>query len=75
MDGSNPLIADDAITDEARLERERMLREEGINPHELTPEEKDDLMDDMRSGKTGRLQDDDDSLSDIVTPEEKDGND
>lgn len=74
MDGNDPLIADDVTTDEERLEKERMLRRHGMKPGELSAEEADDLADDIR-GDSNRLQDTDEELSDVVTPEENDGND
>ncbi len=74
MDGSNPLIGDDVISDDERLEKERILSRNGYKPGELSKEESDDLIDDLR-GDYNPLVDTDDELSDVVTPEEADGND
>ena len=74
MNGNDPLIGDDITSDEERLEKERLLSRSGYKPGELSEEESDDLIDDIR-GDSNPLEDNDDELSDVVTPEENDGND
>jgi len=76
MDANDPIIADDVLTDEQRFENELRLKENGINPHELHSDGINDLNDDLRGDKIDHtIHDDGEDMSDVVTPEEQDGND
>jgi len=66
-------LRDDSLqNDEKRQQDDALLWEHGIDPSEVSPEERKDLVDDTRGEQ---LDDDDDQLSDVVPPEENDGND
>ena len=65
---------DDVVSDEELLDRDRLLREHGIRRDEISDEEADELIDDIRSDGAD-VSEDDDMLSDVVTDEENDGND
>ena len=43
MDPNDPLLPDDKLTVEVRLEKLRLLREKGISPDELTTEETNEI--------------------------------
>ena len=73
MDDDQILINDPAL-DEDKREEDRMLWERGIDPKELSTQERTDLVDDLR-GDTSIDDDDDDKLSDVTQPEEADGAD
>ncbi len=76
MDRSNPFLNDDIQTDEERMEWDHKLREQGLNPRELSQDEVKDISNDMRGDQTTHeIHDDGEDLSDLVTPEENDGND
>lgn len=68
---------DNPDSDETRLEDEQHLKERGIDRGELSDDEVNDIMDDEDSsdGGGGALHDDGEDPSDVVTPEEQDGND
>ena len=74
MYSNDPLIGDDVTSNEERLEKERILSRSGYKPGELSDEETDDLIDDIRVD-SNPLKDNDNDLSDVVTPEQTDGND
>jgi len=61
---------DDSTFNEARNERDRILRERGYNPHELSDEEKNDILNDMLDDDPGN-----DRLGNIVSGDERDGTD
>jgi len=64
---------DDLVArDDDDRQDEVMLREHGVDPDELSDSEREELTDDYRSEL---LDSDDDQLSDVVPPEEDDGND
>ncbi len=65
---------DDTVSDEELLERDRLLREHGISRDEISDEEAEELINDIRSDGDD-VSEDDDMLSDVVTDEENDGND
>ncbi len=65
---------DDTVSDEELLERDRLLREHGISRDEISDEEAEELINDIRSDGDD-VSEDDDTLSDVVTDEENDGND
>jgi hypothetical protein len=68
---------DNPDSDETRLEDEERLRRYGIRRGELSDEEIKSFDDDKDSydGGGGMLHDDGEDLSDVVPPEEQDGND
>lgn len=80
MSSNDPFTSDDTRTDESKYEEEQRLLSLGINPKELSPEERrelaDDLDDDSRSSRLyGTSHDDGEDLSDVVPGPEVDGND
>ncbi len=74
MDSSSFSLHDDPILNEDRAEEDLLLRRRGYDPGELSEEERSDLVDDIR-GDAVSGDDDDDQLSDVLPPEEADGND
>jgi len=57
MNGDNPLVADDKLTEAERLKKERQLRNKSLNPHELGSEGAEDLSDDMRGDRIASSED------------------
>lgn len=76
MDPNDPNIAEDKRSDEERLEYERQLRELGLRPSGLGESDLNDIEEDLNSDRDYNDEEDrDDGLSDVVPPEEYDGND
>jgi hypothetical protein len=61
---------DDSTFNEERNERDRILREHGYDPHELTDEEKNDILSDILDDDP-----DNDRLGNVVSGDERDGTD
>ena len=76
MTANYPVDNDNPDSDESRLEDEQRLREIGLDKSELSDEEAADILSDLGDDSSGgETHDDGDELSDVVPPEEQDGND
>lgn len=74
MDDEDKTLPVDPALNEDKNENDVLLRERGLRPEELSPEERKDLVDDIR-GDSIDNDEDADKLSDVTTDEESDGND
>jgi hypothetical protein len=70
----DPLAGDDQTSDELANQEDANLRQHGLDPDELTDDEREDIIGDINDNND-QLDEDAEHLSDVTTPEETDDND